>query len=181
MRLEFQRLSFVVVEDNAYMRRIIRTLLNGFGSREVYDAEDGAAGLEAFVSYKPDIVITDWEMPVLDGIELTRYIRNPETSANPFTPVIMVTAYSEKRRVMLARDVGVTEYLAKPISAKILYERILSLVASPRPFIKSRHYFGPDRRRGAGLSPPEEERRLGVPGEIVSPDAVAKRNRDFLP
>ena len=53
------------------MRRILRTLLHGFGTREVYEAEDGAAGLEAFTHYSPDIVITDWAMPIFDGLELT--------------------------------------------------------------------------------------------------------------
>src|SRR4051812_17652620 len=120
MRVEFQRLRFIVVDDNAFIRRIIRTLLHGFGVREVYEAEDGAAGLEAIIAYKPDIVITDWEMPVLDGVEMTRHLRQPSNTTNPFIPIIMVSAYSEKTRVMKARDAGVSGFLVKPISAKSL-------------------------------------------------------------
>jgi DNA-binding response OmpR family regulator len=59
----------------------------------------------------------------------------------------MLTGHSEKKRVIAARDAGVTEFLAKPISAKGLYQRILNVVANPRPFIKTKTYFGPDRRR----------------------------------
>ena len=62
VRIDFNRLRFLVIDDNAHMRRILRTLLHGFGAREVYEAEDGAAGLEAFTHYIPDIVITDWAM-----------------------------------------------------------------------------------------------------------------------
>src|SRR6185436_8595600 len=114
VRIEFSRLRFLVIDDNAHMRRILRTLLHGFGARDVYEAEDGAAGLEAFTHY---------------------------------VPIIMLTGHSEKKRVTAARDAGITEFLAKPISAKGLYERIVNVVASPRPFIKTKTYFGPDRRR----------------------------------
>jgi two-component system chemotaxis response regulator CheY len=147
VRVNFNRLRFLIIDDNAHMRRIMRTLLHGYGSREVYEAEDGAGGLEAFTHYVPDIVITDWVMPIFDGLELTQMIRQPGANANPYVPIIMLTGHSEKKRVVGARDAGITEFLAKPISATALYERILNLVANPRPFIKTKTYFGPDRRR----------------------------------
>jgi two-component system, chemotaxis family, chemotaxis protein CheY len=65
-RVDCSRLRFLIVDDNPHMRRIIRALLHGFGVREAYEAEDGAAGLEAFSSYSPDIVIADWAMPIFD-------------------------------------------------------------------------------------------------------------------
>ncbi len=149
VRIDFSRLRFLVIDDNAHMRRILRTLLHGFGSREVYEAEDGAAGLEAFTHYIPDIIITDWAMPIFDGLELTQMIRQPGANANPYVAIIMLTGHSEKKRVTAARDAGVTEFLAKPISAKGLVQRIVNVVANPRPFIKTKTYFGPDRRRSA--------------------------------
>lgn len=166
VRIDFNRLRFLVIDDNAHMRRILRTLLHGFGSREVYEAEDGAAGLEAFTHYTPDIVITDWAMPSIDGIELTRMIRQPE-GTNAFAAIIMLTGHSEKARVMAARDVGVTEFLAKPISAKGLYQRIMNVVANPRPFIKTETYFGPDRRRTATVNYSGPERRKGGNAEMI--------------
>src|SRR5262249_50072750 len=96
VRIDFNRLRFLVIDDNAHMRRILRTLLHGFGTREVYEAEDGAAGLEAFTHYSPDIVITDWAMPIFDGLELTQMIRQPGANANPYVPIIMLTGHSEK-------------------------------------------------------------------------------------
>ncbi len=161
IRIEFQRLRFLVVDDNMHMRRIVRQLLHGFGSREIYEAEDGATGLEGFNSHNPDIVITDWAMPILDGLELTQMIRKPDSNANPYVPIIMLSGHSEKSRVMRARDAGVTEFLTKPIAAKALYERVLSVVLAPRPFIKTATYFGPDRRRNVNPNYSGVERRKG--------------------
>lgn len=168
IRIDFNRLRFLVVDDNAHMRRIIRTLLHGFGSREVYEAEDGAAGLEAFTSYSPDIVLADWAMPIFDGLELTQMIRQPDANSNPYVPIILLTGHSEKKRVTAARDVGVTEFLAKPISAKSLYGRVLNVVANPRPFIRTKSYFGPDRRRNVNPNYAGTERRKGGNAEIVT-------------
>ena len=166
IRIEFNRLRFVVIDDNAHMRRIVRTLLHSFGAREVHEAEDGATGLEAFTHHMPDIVITDWAMPIFDGLELTQMIRQPGANANPFVPIIMLTGHSEKKRVVAARDAGVTEFLAKPLSAKALYQRILNVVANPRPFIRTKNYFGPDRRRNVNGNYAGPERRKGEKAEV---------------
>ncbi|SNY94160.1 Response regulator receiver domain-containing protein [Cohaesibacter sp. ES.047] len=147
INLDLSQLRFLVVEDNTHMRRVVRTLINGFGAREVTEAEDGATGLELFQATQPDIVITDWFMPIFSGIELTRMMRNPDSSSNPTVPIIMLTGHSEKKRVVDARDSGVTEFLCKPISAKALYARVANCVINPRPFIKASAFYGPDRRR----------------------------------
>ena len=165
-RIDFNKLRFLVCDDNPHMRRILRTLLHSFGAREVYESEDGATALEMYSHYVPDIVITDWSMPIFDGLELAQMIRQPESKGNPFAPIIMLTGHSEKRRVTVARDAGVTEFLAKPISAKGLYQRILNVVANPRPFIKTKTYFGPDRRRNtsnAYIGPERRFKREGPP------------------
>jgi two-component system, chemotaxis family, chemotaxis protein CheY len=171
IRIEFHRLRFLVVDDNQHMRRIVRQLLHGFGSREIYEAEDGASGLEAFNGHNPDIVITDWAMPILDGLELTQMIRKPDANANPYVPIIMLSGHSEKSRVMQARDAGVTEFLAKPIAAKALYERVLSVVLNPRPFIRTASFFGPDRRRNVNPNYSGPERRNGSEGAETIPVA----------
>jgi two-component system chemotaxis response regulator CheY len=167
VRVNFSRLRFLIIDDNAHMRRITRTLLVGYGSREVFEAEDGATGLEAFTQYVPDIVITDWVMPIFDGLELTQMIRQPGTNANPYVPIIMLTGHTEKTRVVGARDAGITEFLAKPISATSLYERILNLVANPRSFIRTKSYFGPDRRRNVNPNYAGPERRQGGKADVI--------------
>ena len=162
IRIEFDKLRFLLVDDNPHMRRILRTLLQGFGSREVHEAQDGMAGLEAFNKFTPDIVFMDWAMPTFDGLEFARMVRQPDTNASPFTPIIMLTAHSERRRVTAARDAGVTEFMVKPISAKGLHQRILNVIANPRRFIRTKTYFGPDRRRNtASTYTGPERRRVG--------------------
>lgn len=146
-KIAFDQLRFVIVDDNAHMRRIVRTLLRAFGSREIHEAEDGAAGLEAVEAYSPDILLTDIKMPIIDGIELTRLIRNPNGSKHPFLPIIILSAYSEKKHVIAAREAGVTEFLCKPVSASALYRRIQNVVENPRQFVQIGPYFGPERRR----------------------------------
>ncbi|MGH6727310.1 MAG: response regulator [Pseudolabrys sp.] len=177
VRIDFNRLRFLVIDDNAHMRRMLRTLLHGFGVREVHESEDGAAGLEAFTHHVPDIVITDWAMPIFDGLELTQMIRQPCANANPYVPIIMLTGHSEKRRVFAARDAGITEFLAKPISAKSLYERIVNVVANPRPFIKTKTYFGPDRRRSVNPNYVGTERRKGGKADIIKQTPLFEKVR----
>lgn len=167
VRIDLNRLRFLIVDDNAHMRRILRTLLNGFGAREVYEAEDGPSGLEIFTQYSPEIVITDWVMPGLDGLELTRMMRQPDAHGNAFVAIIMLTGHSEKARVMAARDAGVTEFLAKPISANGLYKRLVNVIANPRPFVRTATYFGPDRRRTVNPNYAGPERRKGGKADVI--------------
>lgn len=179
LRIDFNKLRFLVCDDNPHMRRILRTLLHSFGGREVSEAEDGASALEVFNHSLPDIVITDWEMPIFDGLELTQMIRQPDTKGNPFVPIIMLTAHAEKRRVMLARDAGVTEFLAKPISAKALYHRVMNVVVNPRPFIRTSTYFGPDRRRST-LTYLGPDRRVGGEAEVLKQPSLMEKARAIV-
>ena len=176
-RIDFNKLRFLVCDDNPHMRRVLRTLLHSFGAREVHEAEEGATALEMYSHYVPDIVITDWSMPIFDGLELTQMIRQPDSKGNPYAPIIMLTGHSEKRRITMARDAGVTEFLAKPISAKALYLRVMSVVAHPRPFIKTKNYFGPDRRRNTTVAYIGPERRNGGEAEVLQQPSLMDKAR----
>lgn len=180
-RVDFSRLRLLVVDDNSYVRRLVRTLLHGFGVHEIVEAEDGAAALDRFASANPDIMVTDWEMPILDGIELTKLIRTSENSLNPYVPIVMMTAYAEKQRVMQARDAGVTEFLVKPLSAQALHTRLAAIVLNPRPFIRTSTYFGPDRRRMAMPDFPGEERRKGAAAQRTSAHPVGLNSWEERP
>jgi CheY-like chemotaxis protein len=144
--ISFDTLSFLVVEDSAHMRTILRTILMGFGTRKIYEAEDGADGLEKLEAYGPDIVIVDWEMPVLNGPEMIRFIRNPDGFRHAFVPIILLTAHTERRRIVQSRSFGVNEVLRKPVSPKAIYQRVASIVLNPRPFLRTDTYFGPEPR-----------------------------------
>src|SRR6187399_608128 len=176
-RIDFNKLRFLICDDNPHMRRILRTLLHSFGAREAYESEDGATALEMYSHYIPDIVITDWAMPIFDGLELMQMIRQPGANANPYVGIIMLTGHSEKKRVTAARDAGITEFLAKPISAKGLYARIVNVVASPRPFIKTSTYFGPDRRRMVNSNYIGPERRKGGKADVIRQTPLLEKAR----
>jgi len=169
-KIAFDQLRFVVCDDNAHMRRILRTMLRAFGSREIYEAEDGAIGLEAVEAYQPDILITDVKMPIFDGIELTQMIRNPDGFSQAYLPIIMLSAYSEKSQVIAARDAGATDFMCKPVSASTLYGRIQSIIESPRPFIRTSTYFGPDRRRQESGFSGEDKRNKDSEQFVQIPD-----------
>ena len=115
----------------------------------------------------PEIVIIDWAMPGFDGLELTRMMRQPDANGNAYVSIIMLTGHSEKKRVTMARDAGITEFLAKPISAKGLYQRIVNVVVNPRPFIRTKTYFGPDRRRNVNPTYSGPERRKGGKADVI--------------
>ncbi|MGE0565705.1 MAG: response regulator [Pseudolabrys sp.] len=177
VRIDFSHLRFLIVDDNVHMRRIVRTLLNGFGVRDIYEADNGATGLDAFNQFGPDIIITDWAMPGFDGIELTQMIRQPEGNSNPYVAIIMMTGHTEKHRVTAARDAGVTEILVKPISAKALHARIVNIVVNPRDFIKTETYFGPDRRRNINVNYAGPERRKNGRAQVLRQNALSDKPR----
>jgi len=136
----------LVVDDEYYMRKVVRTLLMGIGVRTVYEAPDGPAGLELIRTSAPDIVIVDWQMPGLDGASFVRMVRSPDTFPFPHIPIIMLTGHGERSRVIEAIQVGVNEFLLKPVSSKALQDRLVSVLAKPRPVVQSSGYYGPAPR-----------------------------------
>ncbi len=140
-------LRFLVVEDDLFMCSITSSILRSLGARNIKEAEDAAEAFVILDSYNADIIITDWTMTPLDGIEFTDMIRNGENSPNPMVPIIMAAAYSDVAQVMEARDAGITEYVTKPMSPRSLYLRIAEVIEHPRQFVRTDSFFGPDRRR----------------------------------
>lgn len=143
-------LHVLVVDDNPHMRSIVVAILRGVGIGIVKEASDGADAMEAMRAGVPDIVIVDLNMFPIDGLEFTQMIRTAEDSPFPFVPIIMMTGHTDRTKVTAARDSGVNELVAKPISAKTLLDRIVAVIDRPRPFVQTAAYTGPCRRRGGG-------------------------------
>ena len=152
-------LRILVVDDSKNMRVIILEALRALGIRESKEADDGAEALKMLKQFPFDIVICDWNMQPIDGTEFTRMVRTASDLSNPYIPIIMLTGHTEYRRVIEARDSGIHEFLAKPISPKSLYRRIVSIIQNNRDFVKTRQYFGPDRRRRVHVHFKGAERR----------------------
>ena len=99
----------------------------------------------------PDVMIMNWDMPVLDGPEVMRIVRSPDAFPKPNLPIIMLTDLGLRSRVHAAIKLGVHEFLVKPISPKTLQQRLLGIVLAPRPMVRSGRYYIPMPRRRADM------------------------------
>lgn len=158
--IDMSDLNILVADSNQYMLKIIRAMLRGFGVSQIREADDGAVALEELNSHLIDLVIADYALETLNGVELTELVREAEDSPNRFVPIIMLSAYTETWRVEAARDAGVTEFLSKPLCAYDLYLRLRETIERPRNFVRTPRYFGPDRRRHAPADLNDAERRI---------------------
>lgn len=145
--MRYELLRILLVDDNHYMRVLLAEILRAIGVVHIYEANDGAEGLQMMRDHAIDLVMTDLSMQPLDGIDFVRLLRNSPDSPNQLAPVIMVTGHSTFARVNEARDAGVSEFLAKPLTARGVIERLHQAIEHPRAFVRSEDYFGPDRRR----------------------------------
>jgi CheY-like chemotaxis protein len=159
-------MKVLVVEDEHYSRKVIRTLLAAVGCTRVYEASDGVSGLEAIVTVKPDIVLLDWEMPTMNGADFMRHVRCPARFPYPDVPVIMLSGHGERSRVLEAVDLGVHEFLLKPVSSNALLKRMLVVMTKPRTMVRRGDYYGPEPRKLSTYKPETEYRIDGSPGEL---------------
>jgi two-component system, chemotaxis family, chemotaxis protein CheY len=151
-------ISFLVVDDRSYMRRVIKGILETLGCKRIDEAHHGAEALQIMRSWAPDIVLTEWLLAPMSGLEMLRTVRADKGNVK-FTPIIMVTSETRREKVIQARNAGITEYVAKPFNAKSLILRIREVIERPRPFVDVGIYFGPDRRRRTEVMSEGEERR----------------------
>ena len=152
--VDFANLAVLVVDDNRHMRTVVRTILEALGVKQIREAADGADALQKFALFAADLIICDRVMQPMDGVEFVTRVRTGTESPNPYVPIIMLTAHTEVQRIVEARNAGVHEVLAKPISAKALADRIAMLFENPRPFVRSGTYFGPSQRRDLPAAKP---------------------------
>jgi two-component system, chemotaxis family, chemotaxis protein CheY len=117
--------TILVVDDSQHMRTIVCQILKALPVRRVIEAGDGIEALERLRHDEVDAVILDYRMEPLDGVELISLVRNAKDSPAPNVPILMMTGHTEKSRVLAAREAGVTSFMAKPISARVLAERLL--------------------------------------------------------
>jgi DNA-binding response OmpR family regulator len=164
-----QSISVLVVDGNLFMRKTARMLLTNAGVKNVHECGDGIAALEHIRMFEPDLVILEWDLPLLNGPELVRIVRSPGVFPVPDVPIMMLTAEAERRRVVAAASFGANEFLIKPVSAKTLRDRMISIFMKPRPTVQIGNYYGPTPRKLIDpINPPL------VPGATEVPDAEAE-------
>jgi two-component system, chemotaxis family, chemotaxis protein CheY len=121
-----KKMTILIVDDFATMRKVIRNLLKQVGYENIMEADNGEAGLAVLKSHKIDFVISDWNMPVMTGLELLKAVRADADLGK--TPFLMVTAEALKENVVAAVKAGVSNYIVKPFTAEVLNEKIEKIV-----------------------------------------------------
>ena len=135
--LDFASISFLIVDDQPFTRRLVRTMLHGFGSREVYESASGVEGLEMARTTLPNIIITDLIMPDFDGVRFIKVVKSP-SAATCRIPIIVLSGYLTKTATLAVNESGADALLVKPVSPKALYEHVSRIVlrknqANPPP------------------------------------------------
>ena len=166
---DLRRFTVYLVEDNGFTRRLLEIMLGDFGFGKVMTAKHGAEAVEYFKNRHGnpqsaanpglDLVISDLIMTPIDGLLLLRWMRTAKESPDRFVPFIMLSGAADNEYVIQARNLGSTEFLAKPFSAHSVYKRILEVIDYPRQFVTTTNYFGPDRRRRNTGAPDSEMRQ----------------------
>ncbi|WP_416898362.1 MAG: response regulator [Minwuia sp.] len=194
-------LKILVVDDNRHMRALLMQILRSIGVRDVAAAEDGASAFQQLKGSRFDIVLIDHQMAPITGTEFTKLVRTSDDSPNPFVPILMITGYADKRTIVNATNAGVNDIIVKPVSARIVLNRIAEVILHPKNFVRLENYFGPDRRDSGGIVPgggigidlmanlrfdTGERRRIGDREEAesfppASPDADGQRDENDNP
>jgi len=162
---DLSHLDVLIVDRNPHMLAILRTALHELGIVRLRDINDPEKAFQMYKDQQADLIFSDW-VPGRDELKFLNMVRDTSKSPNPFVPIIIVTAYCEQANVIAARDLGMTEFLAAPVSVKAIYGHICSVIQDKRPFIKEPKFFGPDRRRHEGSVPSDERRSAVAPPEI---------------
>lgn len=147
MSTGFESLRVLLADDNAHMRAIVAAVMKSIGVKDIREARNGAEALSMLREWPADVAMVDFRMEPIDGVEFTRLVRNAKDSKNPYLPIIMLTGYADRNRVMEARDSGVTELIVKPVTAQAVIGRLNAVIYHPRAFVRTEDYFGPCRRR----------------------------------
>lgn len=166
-RYDLEQPRVLVVDDQQFMRQLLSEVLRALGVSKVRLAESAREGFAKLQEFPTDLVMVDWQMEPLDGLDLVHMIRQDPKSPNPFVPIVMMSGHTEAWRVARARDSGTSAYLAKPISAKAVYSHLVATIEDPRPFVRVGSYVDPDRRwKEDGLAEgATDQRDVGDEGE----------------
>lgn len=172
----FDRFTVLVVEDNSYLRTLLVQSLKALGVGNIRHAKDGGEAIETLRLMASDqakaglmnidLILSNWQMSPVDGMMLLRWVRRHKESPNRFIPFIMVTGYADHDKVEEARNMGVTEFIAKPFSVNSVATKILRVIDQPRQYVHNPTYFGPDRRRRSKPVSPDDERRIRPEKEV---------------
>jgi CheY-like chemotaxis protein len=145
-RLNLHGVTTLLVDSDHFTRGLIAQMLRGFEMDTPTIYETGAAAKAHLQHHYSDLCLIEAVLPDMECSELIRWIRRQDKSPLRFIPIIVLTSYTQHRQVALARDAGANLVINKPVSPRALFDRIAWVAKSPRPFIETANYAGPDRR-----------------------------------
>ena len=168
-------LKVLVADRDHRTATLVQRLLFSFGFRNMDVTTNGESAMTLLANHTYDILITEWNMTPMDGVSLVRAIRTAKDDERlrRDIPILMLTAKADMQSVQAARDAGITEFVAKPFSAKTMSTRIIQIIDNPRAFVEAPQFVGPCRRRRRGDGPPEAEKRTGKNGGKTLPANIA--------
>jgi len=166
----------LIVDDHVITAGLIKHVVYAGGATTVHAVHNGEEAIATLKTFRPNLLVTDWQMPGMDGLTLTRIIRGAvfrpdDRIDNPKLPIVLISAHASVRAVEQARLAGVDEVVVKPFSTASLLKRLSAAAAKPRAFVVAEAYVGPDRRRKLG---PIRGRRQGDPS-LLSLSELAGR------
>ncbi|MFT3996675.1 MAG: response regulator [Asticcacaulis sp.] len=147
--------TVLIVEDNDGLRRMVVEVLRSAGFTQLVQARDAEEAIELLGAHNPDLMVLDWNLPSMSGVDLVRLMRKAAVAEdprfpNPRMPVIMLTSRHRSGDVTEARNAGADEFVVKPFSMRSLMRAAASCLCRPRPFVIAQSYIGPCRRRRKG-------------------------------
>lgn len=170
-KINFTGLRVLVADQNMFERRVVCQICRGLEVRTLLDVADGTEALTMMKTQRFDLVFCDVSLRGMSGLEFARQIRSDAAILDRQVPIILLTSQTQYAKIVAARDSGVTEIVAKPISPKLLQDRVVYVFQQPRPFVEAASYVGPSRRRRAATFNGDDRRGFGVaPADIDSDD-----------
>lgn len=181
MGYALKQLRVLVVDENKHILQLMRTILESVGTGVVQLSVDADEAFQFYCRDKYDVVFTDSEVKPISGLGFVDLLRTSPNSPNPYVPVVMCSADFDQESIKLARDHGVTEFLAKPFSAETVLSRLEAVLEKPRTFVRTNSYFGPDRRRKQNLNfEGDERRKTKLEAKVELKKEAARRKKAAL-
>lgn len=147
MKIEANRIRVLLIEDHGPTAAMLTAMLAGLGFSKVSHAGNVSRAIEMLRESAYDLILCDFQLGIVNGLMLVRMIRRPDGIAQANIPIIMITAHADPERVAEAQGAGVNDFLVKPVVPEKLQRCLMQALEHPRPFVKSKTYVGPDRRR----------------------------------
>ena len=170
MAYRLKNLRILVIDGNQPVRTLIRSILMDLGFGTIDLAKNTEEAWTLYCAHRPDMILLDWRLDDNESLDFVKRIRTDESSPAQHVPLVIMTGHTNKERVVMARDTGVTEFLIKPFTITALTRHFTNLIEKPRDFVKAPRFVGPDRRRRAEQAQVSDKKR-----KVDGPPSARKR------